>query len=54
MRRAPRWNESYTPTGVIGFLVYVAGAAATIAWGMSLEHPYPCSGRHNCSAEVLR
>ena len=53
-RREPRWNERYTPWGVALFLVYVAGMAATIAWALQLEKPYPCSGRHNCSPEVVR
>lgn len=54
MRRRRTWNERYTAEGVIMFVIFLAGIAATIGFALSLEDPYPCSGRHNCSAEVVR
>jgi hypothetical protein len=53
-RREARWNERYTPWGVALLLVYVAGLLAAMAWALQLEKPYPCSGRHNCSAEAMQ
>lgn len=54
MRPPKRWNERFTVEGLVLCAVYLAGMVGAVVWGISLEEPYPCSGRHNCSAEVLR
>lgn len=51
MRRHP---EPLSPWPVALCLVLVIGIAAVLAWATRADRPYPCSGRGNCSAEVMR
>lgn len=51
MRRRPEPLNAWT---VALCAVFLIGIVATLAWALRLEQPYPCSGRGNCGAEVVR
>ncbi len=51
MSRSPERPNGWI---LVAIAVYLAGTVAVVAWGLRLEQPYACKGRHNCGPEVVR